>query len=186
MPSFKTTILAVATLLGSVVKGQYSIDPDTVSLSTRISWCSSELASCKGICQQIDTGNANTNICDPYQLTYNCICGNGASPNLTEYSLTLPYFICTEWGNQCVTKCGQDNSCSDKCRSDHLCGAQNPTRVNTTTTTSASASATADPTTIYPDDTSNKGSAAPHSQPGSLLPMIGMSASLILGFAVLL
>lgn len=58
--------------------------------------------------------------------------------------MTLPYFTCTEWGNQCVTKCGQNNACSASCREDHPCGALKPTRVNATTTSAApGASATA-------------------------------------------
>jgi hypothetical protein len=57
--------------------------------------------------------------------------------------LTLPYYVCTEWGNQCVTACGSNNQCSSDCREKHPCGAQNPTRVNQTTSTSTSASATA-------------------------------------------
>jgi hypothetical protein len=64
---------------------------------------------------------------------------------LTEYTLTLPYYVCVEWGNQCVKACGSDNQCASNCREDHPCGAQNPPRVNatTTSTTATTASATA-------------------------------------------
>lgn len=65
---------------------------------------------------------------------------------MSEYSLTIPYHVCTEWGTQCVAACGSDNVCSSACRQDHPCGAQNPQRVNQSTTTSTSASATATPT----------------------------------------
>lgn len=74
-------------------------------------------------------------------LTYGCVCEDGKSPNLSEYSLTLPFFICQEWGNQCVTSCGNDAACASDCRENHPCGAQNPTRVNETTS-SASGTAT--------------------------------------------
>jgi len=84
----------------------------------------------------------------PYQfstwskdLSYSCVCQTGVSPNVSEYSQTVPFFICQEWGNQCVDACGQDNACSDACRADHPCGAQNPTLVNSSTIT-----ATAKPT----------------------------------------
>jgi hypothetical protein len=75
-------------------------------------------------------------------LTYTCICGNGQSPNATEYSQTLPYYICTEWGQQCVAGCGGNNDCEAACTQDHPCGAQNPTRV-TVTSTSTTMTATA-------------------------------------------
>lgn len=82
------------------------------------------------------------------------MCGDNKQPNVSEYSLTLPYFVCQEWGDQCVTKCGQDNSCSSACREDHPCGAQNPTRTNATTssagsTATASSTASDDPNTVY-------------------------------------
>lgn len=71
-------------------------------------------------------------------LTYGCVCENGLSPNLSEYSLTLPFFICQEWGNQCVAGCAGDSACASDCRQNHPCGALNPTRVNTTTSSSVS------------------------------------------------
>lgn len=59
---------------------------------------------------------------------------------MSEYSLTLPYHMCMEWGNQCVEACN-DNACASSCREDNPCGAQDPRRVNVT-----SSSATAEPT----------------------------------------
>lgn len=75
-------------------------------------------------------------------LQYNCVCGNGQPPNATEYSQTLPYYICQAWGQQCVANCGGNNACQSSCTQDHPCGAQNPTPVNTTAT-SMSMTATA-------------------------------------------
>jgi hypothetical protein len=63
------------------------------------------------------------------------VCSNGLSPNLSEYSQTLPYNICTEWGNQCVSNCNGAPQCESACRQDHPCGATNPTRQNTSTLT---------------------------------------------------
>jgi hypothetical protein len=56
------------------------------------------------------------NECDPDALTYSCVCENNVSPNITQYSQTLPFFICQEWGNQCVTGCNGNNTCADSCR----------------------------------------------------------------------
>ncbi|KAK9424439.1 hypothetical protein SUNI508_13634 [Seiridium unicorne] len=142
MLSLKTTVLAAVTLLASTVRGDYYIDPDSVSLSIRNAWCQQELTTCPLICKQTSAGTTLINTCDATTLTYGCLCGNNLQPNVSEYSLTLPYFTCTEWGNQCVTACGSDNSCSSACRQDHPCGAQNPTKVNTTSTTTGTATAT--------------------------------------------
>ena len=46
---------------------------------------------------------------------------------MSEYTLTLPYHTCTEYGNQCVKNCeDHDNECARSCREDHPCGAQDP------------------------------------------------------------
>lgn len=89
------------------------------------------------ICLQTPGNSAGTdaNDCDPTLLTYDCICSDGIAPNVSEYSQTLPYFICTEYNSQCQTSCGNDNTCAAACVQDHPCGAQNPTRVNTSTST---------------------------------------------------
>jgi len=135
MVSLRTTLLALASAVA--VSADYWIDPDSVPLSTRQQWCTSELSSCPLICQQVPPGTTLVNNCDPVALSYGCLCGNNLQPNVSEYSLTLPYFVCTEWGNQCVTQCGEDNTCAAACRQDHPCGAQSP-RTNYTSTTSSS------------------------------------------------
>jgi len=101
------------------------------------------MTQCPLICLQYPGNDASTqsNTCEPKDLSYSCVCQTGVSPNVSEYSQTVPFFICQEWGNQCVDACGQDNACSDACRADHPCGAQNPTLVNSSTIT-----ATAKPT----------------------------------------
>lgn len=142
MPSFKTTFVLAATMLSA--SAQYSIDPNSVPLATRQSWCQSQTATCPELCRQINSTYYTQNSCDAASLTYACVCGNGQTPNVNEYSLTLPYFICTEYGTQCVAACKSDNTCASACRQNHPCGAQDPVRINATTaTTSATTSATA-------------------------------------------
>ena len=87
-------------------------------------------------------GGTQLNTCDADTLTYGCVCGDGNRPNVSEYTLTLPYFTCVEWGSQCVAACGSDNQCAGSCRQDHPCGALNPKRVNSTTTTAGVADKT--------------------------------------------
>lgn len=189
MHSFKISAAIVATALISMTTGQYSIDPDSVPLTTRRmffhlliwylaywssnteQWCTHQTETCPFICSQNSTGSTTTetNSCDAVSrpsiytnmassnpqigtkliqkqssLTYECICGNGLSPNASEYSLTLPYFICTQYSQDCVANCNGDNTCSAACLDDHPCGAQNPTRINvTSTSTTGSATGTA-------------------------------------------
>jgi hypothetical protein len=57
------------------------------------------------------------NDCDVDTLLYSCICENNIAPNVTQYSQTLPFYICRQWGIQCVANCGTGaNTCADKCR----------------------------------------------------------------------
>jgi hypothetical protein len=84
-------------------------------------------------------------------LTYGCLCGNNMQPNLSEYSLSLPYFVCTQWVIQCKDACPSD-SCKSDCQQKHLCGAQNPSKPNATKTAGAkTTSSTVSPNTIYTD-----------------------------------
>jgi len=106
MPSLRTSAAILAAALFSMsVNSQavYTINPDSVSLPTRQGWCSSQTASCPLLCLQLSGESSTTaaNDCDPEALSYECICGNGLSPNASEYSQTLPYFECQEYGNQC-------------------------------------------------------------------------------------
>ncbi|KAE9368495.1 hypothetical protein N431DRAFT_428274 [Stipitochalara longipes BDJ] len=137
MPSLKLSAAVLATALFSMSVSQvtYYIDPTSVPLATRQQWCTSQETACPLLCLQLPGASSTTaaNDCDPTDLTYDCICGNGLSPNASEYSQTLPYFICQTYGDQCVASCNGDTTCQSACREDHPCGAQNPTRVNSTT-----------------------------------------------------
>jgi len=136
MPSLKLSAAVLATALFSMSVSQvtYWIDPTSVPLSTRQQWCTSQQTSCPLLCLQLPGSSSTTatNDCNPNDLTYDCICGNGQSPNASEYSQTLPYFICQTYGDQCVAACNGVTTCQSACRDQHPCGAQNPTRVNST------------------------------------------------------
>jgi hypothetical protein len=138
MPSVKMSVAVLATALFAslTVRSQivYQIDPNSVPLSTRQGWCQAQIATCPYLCTQItNSTTTSANDCNAEVLTYDCVCDNGLSPNASEYSQTLPYFICTQYGTQCVANCGSDTACQSACRADHPCGAQNPTLVNTST-----------------------------------------------------
>lgn len=143
MLSIKTSAVIVATALFSMSvkvasQATYYIDPNSVPLATRQAWCTSQQSSCPLLCLQLPGQSSTTaaNDCDAATLTYDCVCGNGQSPNASEYSQTIPFFICQEYGTQCVAGCAGNTPCQSACRDDHPCGAQNPTRVNVTSTSS--------------------------------------------------
>ncbi|KAF1996716.1 hypothetical protein P154DRAFT_537785 [Amniculicola lignicola CBS 123094] len=136
---FAFGVLAIARL--SVA--QYVIDPESVDQNTRDAWCLNQESQCPLICLQqpgVTTMTTIENECDPETLTYTCVCSNNVAPNITMYTQTIPYYICSEWGNQCVAGCGGANDCEDKCRSEHPCGAQTPNPPNSTILSMISAS----------------------------------------------
>jgi hypothetical protein len=168
MKTFTATALASAALLSlAAAQDQYTINPDSVTEANRKFWCNSQITQCpvsraipifnhkssnnllsQLICLQppSETPTTNDNTCDSDTLDYSCECGDGLRPNVTQYTQTMPFFICQEWGNQCVTACNGDNACSSACRQDHPCGAQDPIKPNSSTlssTMSSSASRTA-------------------------------------------
>jgi len=153
MLSFRSTVLAVAALYAGVATADYVITPSSVPLSLREFWCSNEKSTCPIICQQFEPGTTLVNNCDPVALTYGCLCGNNKQPNVSEYSLTLPYYVCQEWGNQCVKACNGDASCGSACLQDHPCGAQHPTTKKKGSSTTGTASATAPASSTASDTT---------------------------------
>ncbi|KAL2001224.1 hypothetical protein VTN02DRAFT_2085 [Thermoascus thermophilus] len=142
----RTLLLALASAV-SIVTAQ-SIDPDSVPLSTRDQWCESQKSSCPLLCLQLPGASESPeqNSCNSTTLAYSCVCSNGQSPNASEYSQTIPYFVCTEHNNQCVNNCNGVASCQSACRQDNPCGAQDPKRYNITTTAVPSATASASST----------------------------------------
>jgi len=145
MPSLKLSAALVATAIFSMnAQAQYNIDPESVPLAIRTSWCQAQIASCPLLCLQNlgDSSSTEANDCDPPTLAYDCICGNGLTPSLANYSQTIPFFECQEFGNQCVAGCNGAPSCQSACRDSNPCGAQTPTRINTTSTSSMPATAT--------------------------------------------
>jgi len=133
MFTLRTALFALASAVA--VSADYYIDPSSVDLLTRRAWCNDELSNCPIICAQTAPGPVLSNTCDPETLTYGCVCSDGLQPNMSEYSLTLPFHTCQQWGTQCVKACGMDNACSSSCREDHPCGAQSPAKVTTTSST---------------------------------------------------
>lgn len=110
-------------------------------------------------------------------------------PNVSEFTLTLPYFICQEYGNQCVKACS-NNQCASDCRENNPCGASAPKKYNTTASVNPSASQTDNPNTIYTDGPG--GSSSGQKQGGGMTLEVGRTygmamvlTGLFAGFALL-
>ncbi|PHH82626.1 hypothetical protein CDD82_5352 [Ophiocordyceps australis] len=191
MPSFRGVFVATAAILTGIANADYFIEPSSVPRSTRESWCSDEKTTCPIICQQTEPRTTLINDCDADELTYGCLCGNNQRPNVSEYSLTLPYFICQEWGNQCVKACKGANQCAADCREKNRCGATNPKKYNTTSTsTEATASQTDSPDTIYTNGPGGSASGSHNGataafEAGSKYSLVLVLTAMFAGFAML-
>ncbi|PYI35047.1 hypothetical protein BP00DRAFT_335432 [Aspergillus indologenus CBS 114.80] len=145
------SVIAVASLVlfANGQNSSYTINVNDIPIDTRTQWCKAQTSSCPLLCLQLPgtTSQPKENTCDPKTLQYVCDCSNGLSPNSSQYSQTIPYFICTEENNECVTNCNGNSICQSDCRSQHPCGAQDPKRVNSTSTSSSTPAATAASTT---------------------------------------
>ncbi|KAF1992607.1 hypothetical protein K402DRAFT_321000 [Aulographum hederae CBS 113979] len=138
-----------------------TVDPESIPQNTRDYWCQSQKTQCPLLCLQLPGESAATvsNTCDSDTLQWSCVCANGQTPSVANYSLTMPYFECTEFATQCVANCGSNNACSASCRNDHPCGAQNPVRINSTSSsaepssTQGTATGTGSQATATSDDT---------------------------------
>ncbi|EFR02160.1 hypothetical protein MGYG_05163 [Nannizzia gypsea CBS 118893] len=199
-PQALLAAVAVARLASAQV-----VNPDDVAEATRQQWCLAQQTSCPLICLQLP-GTSEVpaaNDCDPDTLVFDCTCSNGKTPNATEYSQTIPYFICTESNNKCVENCNGDHACQSACREDHPCGAQNPTPPNSTATAKPTMSATqtasssATSGAVYtgfgdgsasPTDQPKKGMAGPQAllNVGQMYGMAVLATGFLAGFAVLL
>ncbi|CRG92058.1 hypothetical protein PISL3812_09113 [Talaromyces islandicus] len=135
-------ILFVLVSIASLAITQ-TIDPSSIPQATRDQWCQQQETSCPLICMQLpNSTSTESNTCDSTSLDYSCVCGNGQSPNASEYSQTIPYFICTAYNSQCQTNCNGDSTCQAACVQNHPCGAQDPKRYNTTSTAAATTTTT--------------------------------------------
>ncbi|KAL8720497.1 MAG: hypothetical protein Q9225_002650 [Loekoesia sp. 1 TL-2023] len=141
---YHSMILAIVTTPLLQLAASQTIDPSTVDDSTKQKWCDDQQASCPLLCLQQGASDVPaSNDCTADTLAYSCVCSNGQQPNASEYSQTIPFYECTEAGTQCVNNCPKsDSACQTACRTAHPCGAQNPTRINTSTISTMTMSAT--------------------------------------------
>ncbi|KAK3335483.1 hypothetical protein B0T19DRAFT_9815 [Cercophora scortea] len=141
---------------------QGSVDPTTLN-----QWCMAQMDTCNTLC----SSSWSSNTCDTTTFAYNCQCTDGTTPDLAEYTQTMPTFICNKAYEICNTahvgdKKGQDN-CTTSIK--EKCGTKQPKDfVASAPTTSSSApsstgtGAAAASTSAAPSSTSSKAAAATH------------------------
>ncbi|KAF8469654.1 hypothetical protein BDZ91DRAFT_642593, partial [Kalaharituber pfeilii] len=137
--------LLVASGIIALVSAQVypEITAEDVDEETRQIWCDQQTSVCPNLCQDQAHVNPRHNDCWWEDLHYECVCENGARPNLTEYYLTIPYNLCRASIQKCADNCGNNQECATICFSGRQCGAKDPRRVNSTsTTTTATSTAT--------------------------------------------
>jgi hypothetical protein len=161
MKSFAVLALASGFTL---VTAQTYPPPDISSINndTKQTWCVQQEASCDSLCQDEFQGDPTINTCDDNDLQFSCVCPGGLSPNTSQYSLWIPFQLCTLSIQQCSDNCNNDAKCSQLCFNGKKCGASDPTRVNVTTTAST-ATATGSKNS-YPTGT-NTATASPTNNP---------------------
>ncbi|KAI5847313.1 hypothetical protein DFP73DRAFT_375877 [Morchella snyderi] len=144
MQSFLVSTLLASSAVFSTAYAQVYNYPNVtdIDINVRNQWCTSQTSSCKLLCQNQELKVA-ANECFPDNLYYQCTCSNGLAPNATEYSQTIPFFICRLEVEDCQTACSGDATCISLCASGKQCGATDPTRVNATTTTSSTSKSSA-------------------------------------------
>lgn len=137
MKTFTPLILASGLLSMAAAQVYPVVTADEIDESTRDIWCVQQYATCDGLCQDQTQTGADVNDCWVEDLSFACFCGDGSTPNATEYSLAIPFNLCQQSKQKCVDNCSGDQACASLCFTGKTCGATDPTRYNVTTTTSA-------------------------------------------------
>ncbi|KAF2166564.1 hypothetical protein M409DRAFT_23199 [Zasmidium cellare ATCC 36951] len=143
---FRSTLLlataafaAVASAQNYSTSGNLSVDTSQIPSALKSSWCRAQTNSCPQICG----GRASPNNCDSNTLTYQCVCTDGSSPNISDYDQTIPSFVCQTWVGNCVDAHPNDLDGQTGCRS-VTCGSRNASsNLAATTSSAATTSATA-------------------------------------------
>ncbi|GAM85210.1 hypothetical protein ANO11243_032140 [Dothideomycetidae sp. 11243] len=133
---FYSSVLLAVTAMTGLVASQVTIDPNSVPLSERSNWCLAETNTCPEICGN-DGTTANT--CDPSTLDYTCTCRSGNTPNISEYTQTIPFYVCQTYIAQCIAANTNSAQAQDKCKATQ-CGNLTANSESAATTSSASSS----------------------------------------------
>ncbi|CAF3481217.1 hypothetical protein SNK03_001360 [Fusarium graminearum] len=153
--SFAILAMAVSAISAQSVKTykdslDMTIDPNSVDLTTRSSWCGAQQNTCDTLCSD----NTDKNNCNDDTLNWECTCSsNSSAPGLQYYTQTMPTFICENLFAQCISQTNTQSG-SEECKKkiQSKCAEQSPpknlasddddTSSTATDTATATASAT--------------------------------------------
>jgi len=110
------------------------VTPNTVDINERLAWCRAQRNTCPLVCAN---GQVSANDCDENTLKFTCTCGSGTTPNISDYSQTLPSLECDEWKRQCVAA-APDNLVGQNFCLKFTCGLKNASSVGAGATASGS------------------------------------------------
>ncbi|KAJ5577865.1 uncharacterized protein N7459_006829 [Penicillium hispanicum] len=115
------------------------------------SWCQGQRNVCPSICK----GSTKQNTCDPKSLSFNCVCSDGSTPDVSPYIQTVPFYVCEATFGQCISSHPNDADGQKACKQAATCGSKNASATDTTST-STSASSTLSLTTSTSSTESSK------------------------------
>ncbi|KAF5572604.1 PCI domain-containing protein [Fusarium pseudoanthophilum] len=194
--SFALLAMAVSAVSAQTTVQNYkssldmTIDPNSVDLATRSSWCGAQQNTCDALCKD----DTNENQCTENDLKWECTCSsNSSTPGLQYYTQTMPTFICEELFSQCISQNTGSQSGQKECTSKikDKCAKQSPpkdvvsdddddtssTATETATTSATRASSEATGTAESVTSTSSDAFAAPTMAPAGR----GAAAAVALG-----
>ncbi|UZP33638.1 hypothetical protein NXS19_001454 [Fusarium pseudograminearum] len=136
--SFAILAMAVSAVSAQSVKTykdslDMTIDPNSVELTTRSSWCGAQQNTCDTLCSD----NTDKNNCNDDTLNWECTCSsNSSAPGLQYYTQTMPTFICENLFAQCISQTNTQSG-SEECKKkiQSKCAEQSPLRTLLATTT---------------------------------------------------
>ncbi|KAI1143334.1 hypothetical protein F5Y05DRAFT_149727 [Hypoxylon sp. FL0543] len=170
---FTTSAAVVALSALTLVAAQahsnstFTIDPNSVDISDRVSWCQGQTDSCNTLC-----GTAIDNSCSTDTLDFQCTCQGGNSPNMNLYENTVPWFVCERLQQNCIVQfqnnaAGQKNctqTYGDKCGTEQVedhAGQGATGGTSSSSSASPSGSATAAASGSAPSSSSSQAAAVP-------------------------
>ncbi|KAH8660316.1 hypothetical protein BX600DRAFT_513932 [Xylariales sp. PMI_506] len=107
----RRSVFAVALLAPTLgyADSDFTVDPDSIPITTRANWCNSQIDTCNSACSEA----TSTNTCDISTLVYACVCSDGTTPDMQYYGASLPNLICLEALAECIdAEESGDDDCS--------------------------------------------------------------------------
>lgn len=166
----------------------FTVDPNSVELATRASWCQGESATCNTLCADSPVAND----CDPNTLVYHCTCQNGSAPGLEYYQQSMPFFLCNQAFKECNDANVGDARAQKNCTTSILdkCGKLDPNKAdipkpsddddNASSTREAIPSPTVTEATSTPTDTGSPSTpSAENAAPTDNYPYYGNGAAAV-------